>query len=61
MVASCFREFSILIALLILMILLDLVYITSIPCKNMAMGTWVAQWVKRLTLDFGSAHDLMVL
>ena len=23
-------------------------------------GTWVAQWVKHPTLDFGSAHDLMV-
>ena len=21
-------------------------------------GTWVAQWVKRLTLDFGSGHDV---
>ena len=24
------------------------------------MGTWVAQWVEHLTLDFGSGHDLMV-
>ena len=24
------------------------------------MGTWVAQLVKCLTLDFGSSHDLMV-
>ena len=23
-------------------------------------GTWVAQWVKRPTLDLGSGHDLMV-
>ena len=23
-------------------------------------GAWVAQLVKRLTLDFGSGHDLMV-
>ena len=23
-------------------------------------GAWVAQWVKRLTLDFGSSHDLTV-
>ena len=24
-------------------------------------GTWVAQSVKRLTLDFGSGHDLRVI
>ena len=24
-------------------------------------GTWVAQSVKRLTLDFGSGHDLRIL
>ena len=24
-------------------------------------GAWVAQWVKRLTLDFGSGHDLTFL
>ena len=23
-------------------------------------GTWEVQWVKRLTLDFGSGHDLTV-
>ena len=28
--------------------------------KTQAGGTWVAQSVKRLTLDFGSGHDLMV-
>ena len=26
----------------------------------MVKGTWVAQWVKRLTLDFSSGHDLAV-
>ena len=26
----------------------------------MTRGTWVVQSVKRLTLDFGSGHDLMV-
>ena len=24
-------------------------------------GAWVAQWVKRLTLDFSSGHDLTVV
>ena len=24
-------------------------------------GTWVAQWVERLTLDFGSGHDPRVI
>ena len=27
----------------------------------MGGGTWVVQVVKRLTFDFGSGHDLMVL
>ena len=28
--------------------------------KDRSWGTWVAQLVKRLTLDFSSGHDLMV-
>ena len=28
--------------------------------KGMRRGTWVAQLVKRLTLDFSSGHDLIV-
>ena len=28
--------------------------------RNLCRGTWVAQSVKHLTLDFGSGHDLMV-
>ena len=29
--------------------------------KNLLQGTWVAQSVGRLTLDFGSGHDLTVV
>lgn len=29
------------------------------PCKKKKKGSWVAQFVKRLTHDFGSGHDLM--
>ena len=28
--------------------------------ENVKWGTWVVQLVKRLTLDFGSGHDLIV-
>ena len=28
--------------------------------KEITWGTWVAQLIKRPTLDFGSGHDLMV-
>ena len=24
-------------------------------------GAWVAQWIKHLTFDFGSSHDLRVV
>ena len=29
--------------------------------KNWHMGAWVVQYIKRLTLDFGSGHDLRVV
>ena len=32
----------------------------TLHVKNENMGTWVAQWVKPLTLDFSSGHDLRV-
>lgn len=36
-----------------------------LPCSRLpeinAAGAWVAQWVKQLTIDFGSGHDLEVL
>ena len=28
---------------------------------TMIRGMWVAQWVKHLTLDFGSGHDLRIM
>ena len=28
--------------------------------NRITRGAWVAQWVKHLTLGFGSGHDLMV-
>ena len=29
--------------------------------KSECRGDWVTQWVKYLTLDFGSGHDLRVV
>ena len=29
--------------------------------KNWHMGAWVVQYIKRLTLDFGSGHDLRIV
>ena len=34
--------------------------IRTFRLKNVFGGTWVAQSVERLTLDFGSGHDLTV-
>ena len=33
----------------------------ALSLKSLSRGTWVAQWVKRPTLDFGSGRDLRVL
>ena len=47
--------------------LFDVVYIKKnhscdfTSMKNGYRDTWVAQWVKRQTLDFSSGHDLMVM
>ena len=37
-----------------------ILYVNYIVIKKKTWGTWVAQSVKRPTLDFGSDHDLMV-
>lgn len=29
--------------------------------NDLVRGTWVAQSIKRLTLDFGIGHDLMIM
>ena len=34
--------------------------IGRVTAQKVSRGAWVAQSVKRLTLDFGSSHDLTV-
>ena len=33
---------------------------SQMPLRKSLRDTWVAQLVKRLTLDFGSGHDIIV-